>query len=175
MRRQPILLASLFAVSACSAAGTADGTDTSDHKPPGTSSADTSDRSTALRPGSGAKIADTPAGLSSAYRSCVDKTPEVPRRGECAEEEIARQDARLNAAYVALRDAARRHPDLFDAAALVRSQRAWLIASTEGCNASMLRFGSDAGPTTLAECRMRELASRSDQLEQWLQDTALDK
>lgn len=170
MRCQSLLFASLFAVTACSAASTGDGSSAARGHAVARPTAGASGRSAPPQALQQAAVPDMLPGLSGVYRSCIATSPDIPQRGECAEDEIARQDRRLNKAYAALRSAAKQHPDQFDEAGLVRSQRAWLINVTEGCNASMLRFGSDAGPTTLAECRMHELAHRASQLERWLQE-----
>lgn len=91
----------------------------------------------------------------------------------CAERDLARADAELNAAYRAARDAARRFdaefPDLPGtpmAAQLLNAQRRWIAFRDAACNAEAKpRSAGGAGyGATLGQCAARLTRRRTEDL-----------
>lgn len=103
-------------------------------------------------------------GIRPAYDACVKQGQgTIPAQQDCADAELAYQDARLNRAYKAL---LAKLEDL-DKRAAIEAQRAWLTFRDKDCAARAGRFGSDAGPATESACRMESTALRAQQLEDW--------
>ncbi|MDF4002797.1 lysozyme inhibitor LprI family protein [Luteibacter sp. PPL552] len=112
-------------------------------------------------------VSDAYYGVRPAYKTCVDGTKgRVADQGDCADDEFAYQDARLNKAYKALM--AQLATDKQAATDAQSAQRAWLSFMQKDCTARAQRFGSDAAPATESICRMETTAQRTQQLEDWL-------
>ena len=104
-------------------------------------------------------------GIRPSYDACITATQgQVALQGDCSDAEFTYQDARLNRAYHALLANA----DAFASADLRAAQRAWLVFYEKDCAVRAPRFGSNAGPSTKAICRMENTAMRAQTLEDWL-------
>lgn len=107
-------------------------------------------------------------GIRPSYDACITTTQgQVALQGECADAELPYQDARLNRAYNALLA----NTDAIESADLRAAQRAWLTFHKKDCAVRAARFGSNAGPSTQAICRMESTAMRAQTLEDWLSTT----
>lgn len=108
--------------------------------------------------------------IRESYDACIDQTQgQIPARGDCADDEFAYQDARLNQAYRALLSALNASED--DAkpstASVQTAQRAWLAFYEKDCSVRAARFGSNVAPAMLSICRMESVARRAQELEDW--------
>lgn len=109
-------------------------------------------------------------GIRESYDACFKQAQgAVPAQGECADEEFAYQDARLNKAYRTLLSALEASKDEAkpSAASVQEAQRAWLAFYQKDCSVRAARFGSSAAPGTESICRMESVARRAQELEDW--------
>ncbi|WP_226470235.1 lysozyme inhibitor LprI family protein [Luteimonas panaciterrae] len=114
-------------------------------------------------------------GIRESYDACFTQAQgAVPAQGECADEEFAYQDARLNKAYRALLSTLETSKDEAKPAAapVQEAQRAWLAFYQKDCAVRAARFGSTAAPSTESICRMESVARRAQELEDWRGDYA---
>ena len=117
-------------------------------------------------------------GVRPDYATCLGQVPggadADSRRQDCAEQELDFQDTRLNDAYTAHIDGlrGREGPDMPQATALRKAQRAWMDSVDETCAADIQ---GDDGNKALAEqsaCYLQRTVQRAHELEQQLRKPA---
>lgn len=102
--------------------------------------------------------------LTKAFDICIEKARSNVDMIDCTDDEIKRQDTRLNKTYAALRsdiDPARRP-------ALLQAQRAWIKFRDLNCGFHLDPNGGSIAPILATGCVMRMTADRADELTQLL-------
>lgn len=102
--------------------------------------------------------------LTKAFDVCIEKARSNVGVINCTDDEIKRQDERLNKTYAALRsdiDPARRP-------ALLQAQRAWIQFRDSNCDFYLDPNGGSIAPILATGCLMRMTADRADELIQLL-------
>ena len=121
--------------------------------------------------GTGSDVYGAAIGIRAGYQTCMShQLPPVSTAGhrqECADEEFAFQDARLNAVYRELMGLLKAAGPArsTEAAALRDQQRAWLQQLDSECVKQAEAAGSTMGPAVQSTCLMERTASRARELE----------
>lgn len=172
------LLLSCMAIMACTRAAIADLGDRSGTAPESESAPAQVDESPVaptparVQAGSGSGAYGAAIGIRPDYSACMSHQPPsvstAGHRQECADEEFAFQDERLNVAYRELMTSleTRGANRSAEAAALRGKQRAWLAQLETECARQAEAAGSTMGPAALSTCFMEQTASRARELEQ---------
>ena len=105
------------------------------------------------------------ASLSKDFRACMDKSGGVTvDMRACIGAELARQDARLNNAYLQLQ----RKLEPAAWAKLKAAQRAWIPFRNANCEFAGAQQEGTLGPVVIGDCHLQMTARRADELEQAL-------
>jgi uncharacterized protein YecT (DUF1311 family) len=102
--------------------------------------------------------------LSKAFDTCMSKAQANVEMMNCIDDEIKRQDDRLNKVYKALRD----DVDESRRPALLAAQRAWIQFRDLNCKFHLDPDGGTMAPLLAADCMMRMTADRAEELAQLL-------
>jgi uncharacterized protein YecT (DUF1311 family) len=102
--------------------------------------------------------------FTKSFDACMGNAQANVAMVDCIDEEIKRQDARLNKTYATLRDDvdASRRP------ALLEAQRAWIKFRDLNCGFHLDPNGGSIAPLLASDCVMRMTANRADELSQLL-------
>lgn len=104
------------------------------------------------------------------HASCIRLAQgDIAVQMDCAETESKFQDARMNRAYqelIAVYKSLGNDYSL-DISDIASAQRAWIAFSDLDCSTRSQRFGSKRAPTAEVDCRMKNIALRAQQLEDW--------